>query len=121
MTPQEIKLKRTESLLKDLILEAIASIEDDYLAQVVVVDVACKKGKYDADVYLDSTGLNETDKKIILRSLKEFKAEIEEYCLQSSGWYRCPKLHFKFDQEFQRTKRLDEIFKQIRKEQDNNV
>lgn len=43
MNPAEIKKLRTESILKELIPEALASLDDENLKNLCVVDVECKK------------------------------------------------------------------------------
>ena len=48
MNANEIKRMRTESVLKELIPEALATLEDSILKGLCVTDVECKKGRYDA-------------------------------------------------------------------------
>lgn len=43
MNPSEIKKLRTESILKELIPEALANLDDENLKNLCVVDVECKK------------------------------------------------------------------------------
>ncbi|HEG8214573.1 TPA: ribosome-binding factor A, partial [Campylobacter jejuni] len=42
MNPSEIKKLRTESILKELIPEALANLDDENLKNLCVVDVECK-------------------------------------------------------------------------------
>ncbi len=120
MRPDQIKIKRTESLLRELIPEAIAILRDDELGTIGVVDVVCRKGKYDAEVFLDPAYSNdENERKKVIKLLKVYEQAIEAHCLASTGWYRCPKLRFKFDETTERAKRLDEIFKKIQEGSSN--
>lgn len=43
MNPSEIKKLRTESILKELIPEALANLDDENLKNLCVVDVECKR------------------------------------------------------------------------------
>ncbi len=70
MNPSEIKKLRTESILKELIPEALANLDDENLKNLCVVDVECKKGRYDAFVYLDKMFFNVHEQEKILSSLK---------------------------------------------------
>ena len=45
MTPGQIKVKRTESILKELIPEALSQLSDARLREVDVIDVKCSKGR----------------------------------------------------------------------------
>jgi len=53
VTPAQIKIKRTESILKELIPEAISQLSDARVREVDVIDVHCSRGRSDAKVYLD--------------------------------------------------------------------
>ena len=66
MNPSEIKLLRTQSVLKELIPEALSSLEDVALKSLCVTDVECKKGRYDAFVLLDKMMLNKGEQEEIL-------------------------------------------------------
>ena len=62
MTPAEIKVKRTESILKELIPEALSELSDARLHEVDVVDVQCSRGRSDAKVYLDPQFYNDDER-----------------------------------------------------------
>jgi len=116
MTPEEIKRKRANSILRELIPEALSGLADEQLRGLTVTEVVCSKGRSDADVYLDPTGVDEDEQRIILKKLKKVTRGLEAYCLKAEGWYRSPKFHFKFDQELYARKRMDELFAKIEKE-----
>jgi len=116
MTPEEIKRKRANSILRELIPEAFHRLGDEQLRGLTVVEVVCSKGRNDADVYLDATGIDKDEQRTILKKLKKVTRGIEAYCLNAEGWYKSPRFHFKFDQELDRIKRMDELFMKIEKE-----
>ena len=61
MTPAQIKLLRTQSVLKELIPQALSTLDDELLHGLCVTDVECKRGRYDAFVYLDKMMLDERE------------------------------------------------------------
>lgn len=112
----EIKLKRVESVLKELVAESLATLSDPLLRGVTVVDVVCKRGKYDAIVYLDKSVYDKKELRYIIEHLKKAKGAIESYCLQSEGWFRCPSFRFEFDDGVEKINKMDELFAKIEKE-----
>jgi len=116
MTTEEIKRKRTDSILRELIPEALSHLGDERLRGLTVTEVVCSKGRSDADVYLDPSGIDEVEQRQILKQLKKVTRGLEAYCLKAEGWYKTPKFHFKFDKELDRIKRIDELFAKIDKE-----
>lgn len=113
MKPKSIKIQRTESLLKELIPEALASLAEEGISTLSITEVDCSRGKYDADVYIDPSFLTPAEQTIVLQQLKYASSLIEEYCLAQTGWYRCPRFHYKFDDSVERISRLEKIFDQI--------
>ncbi|RAX58006.1 ribosome-binding factor A [Helicobacter monodelphidis] len=118
MKEQQIRQKRFESLLLELINEGFCELNDSRINGLVAVRVEVSRGKYDAQVFLDSSFIQETEKKEIQKRLKIASGAIRDYCLQSSGWFRCPKLHFAFDNSLKQTQKLDALFAQIEKERE---
>ncbi len=116
MTAEEIKRHRTESVLRELIPEALSQLGDERLRGLTVTEVVCSRGRSDADVYLDPTGIDESEQKQIIKQLKKVTRGLEAYCLKAEGWFKSPKFHFKFDRELERVKRMDELFSIIEKE-----
>ena len=116
MKNKSINLQRTESFLKEIIPEAFSSLNDISLNSLGVIEVDCKRGKYDALVYLDSTMLSESDKKEIFTTLKKANPIIRQYISNASGWYRVPKLRYKFDNSLEKKNKLENLFSQISKE-----
>jgi len=116
MTQAEIKKERTESILKELIPEAISQLSDERVHGIGVVDVVCSKGRSDAKVYLDPAFILEDEKPLIIKQLNKARYNIENHCKMEQGWYSCPKLTFEFDTQLERVNKLDALFAKIEKE-----
>jgi ribosome-binding factor A len=118
MTEAQIKLKRTESILQELIPEALGSLNDKRLHMLDVIEVKCSRGKSDAKVFIDPTDFTEQEKREYLKLLRKARPLIETYCLKDQGWYRCPKFAFEFDEHLKQTQNIEELFKRISKEKE---
>ncbi len=116
MTEAEIKLKRTESILLELIPEALGSLNDKRLHEVDVIDIKCSRGRSDAKVYLDPASLTEQEKIDYLKLLRKARPIVETFCMKDQGWYRCPKLAFEFDEHLKKSQNIEELFKKIAKD-----
>ncbi len=115
MTEAQIKLKRTESVLLELIPQALGSMNDKRLHELDILEVVCSRGKSDAKVYINPHDLKESEKNEYLKLLRKARPLVETYCLKDQGWYRCPKFTFEFDTQLQKSKNLEELFKKIAK------
>jgi len=116
MTEAQIKLRRTESLLAELIPEALSHLNDKRLHELNIIDVKCSRGRSDAKVYIDPSSFSDEDKKVYMKQLQKARPIIEDFCLKDQGWFRSPKLAFEFDEQLQKSKNLDELFKKIQKD-----
>ena len=116
MTPAKIKQKRTESLLMELVPEAISTLKDIKIHEVDVIDVKCSRGRSDAKIFLDPHAYTEKERNAFLKILRMTKSLIEAHCMQDQGWYRCPNLTFEFDDHFKKVSRIEDLFKQIAKD-----
>lgn len=112
----KIKLLRASSALKEVISQALGNLGDELLKGLCVTDVECKRGKYDAFIYLDKMMLDEKEQDYVLRHLKLASGAIEEFCVEALGWYKAPKLHFKFDDSLERQNKMDALFKKVQAE-----
>jgi len=115
MNESQIKQKRVQSRLKELVAEAVATLNDDRISGLTVLDVKITRGMYDADVYIDGTGITKEDRQKFEALLKKASGYIQRYCLSSEDWYKIPKLHFKFDDSITSFNRIDELFYQVSK------
>lgn len=121
MNSSEIKRLRTESVLKELIPEALATLEDDLLRGLCVTDVECKKGRYDAFVYLDKMAFDEKEQAYVLERLKKVSKYLQNHCMAAEGWYRAPNFHFKFDERLEYQNHMDTLFDKISKDLNKNA
>jgi ribosome-binding factor A len=111
-----IKIFRTQSVLKELIPEALATLSDTMLQNLCVVEVRCKKGKYDADVYLDKMMYTPEEQATILSRLRKVSKHLETHCASAEGWYRCPSFHFRFDDQLEKQNHMDALFAKMEEE-----
>jgi len=109
-----LKEKRAGSLLRELLSEALGTLHDERLQGLTVTEVEVKRGMYDADVYLDPSVYTQQERKEILRQLKKASSLLQSYCLEASGWFKCPKFHFHFDDLLERQQRMEELFSKIK-------
>jgi ribosome-binding factor A len=121
MRDEEIKRKRTESRLVELIPEALSTMNDNRINGLTVTEVVCSRGRYDAKVYLDKSYLSEAEQKEALKQLKVVSNYLSTYIRDSEGWFKSPKFTFEFDDQLERITHIEELFKQIskRKTEDN--
>lgn len=113
MTQEEIKRHRVESILKEIIPEALATLNDERINGLSVTDVVCSKGRSDAKVYLEKSFLNPKEQSEALRQLRTVSSYIQNHCKQSEGWFKAPRLTFEFDEQLEKVSRMEELFKQI--------
>jgi len=113
LNPAEIKRKRTESVLKELLPEAFSMLDDESLNHLIVTEVVCSRGRYDSKVYLDKSGIEESEQAKILKKLNKVTGFLKNYVKESEGWYRSPNFKFEFDDHLDKISRIDELFKQI--------
>jgi ribosome-binding factor A len=116
MNEAQIKLKRTESLLAELIPEALSGLNDKRLHELNVIEVKCSRGRSDAKVYLDPSNFSQEEKSTYLKQLRKARPIVEDFCLKDQGWYRCPKLAFEFDEQLKKSQNIEELFKRISKD-----
>jgi ribosome-binding factor A len=112
----DVKIHRTQSVLKELIPEALATLDDGMLQSLCVVDVECKRGKYDADVYLDKMYFTQEEQTQILKRLRKVSRHLEFHCATAEGWYRCPHFHFKFDEQLEKQNHMEALFAKVEQE-----
>lgn len=112
----DIKLQRSQALLLELVSEALSMLSNPLLNSLSITQVICSHGKYNAEVFVESSDFSAQEKSEILRELKKAEGILREHILSSSGWFKCPKLSFKFDDSLKSANSLDKIFAQIAKE-----
>ncbi|WP_276883030.1 30S ribosome-binding factor RbfA [Campylobacter cuniculorum] len=120
MNSSELKKLRTESVLRELIPRALAHLDDELLKNLCVVDVECRKGRYDAFVYIDKMSFDAKEQEQILAHLKKATKILQNYCMSEQGWYKSPYLHFKFDDRLEYQNRMDFLFEKIKKDRNES-
>ena len=113
MTHEEIKRHRVESVLKEIIPEALGSLNDERINGLSVTDVVCSKGRSDAKVYLDTSFLTVKEQNEALKQLRTVSGYIQNHCKQSEGWFKAPRFTFEFDHQLEQVSRIEDLFKQI--------
>lgn len=119
MTEAQIKLKRTESILLELIPEALGSLNDKRLHELDIVEVKCSRGRSDAKVYINPHSFSEDEKRTYLKQLNKARPIVETFCLKDQGWFRCPKMTFEFDEQLKKSQNIENLFKKIAKDSSN--
>ena len=116
MKIKSIKLQQTESTLKRAIPEAFAQLGDPLLSSLLVTDVDCSRGKYDAKVYLDPSFYTPQEKKHILKTLPKMSGRIKTFISNEQGWYRSPDFRYYFDDALEQRAKMESLFEKISKE-----
>jgi len=115
MNPSQIKQQRQEARLKELLSEAIGTLEDDRISGLQVLEVRISRGKYDADIFLDGSDLNKSDRQRAIALLDKARGYLSRYVGNSEEWFKIPKFHFKFDDSINSAARIDQLFNNIAK------
>ena len=113
MTQEEIKRHRVESVLKEIIPEALGTLDDSRINSLLVTDVVCSKGRSDAKVYLEPSFLDEKEQSEALKQLRKVAGYIQNQCKQMEGWFKAPRMTFEFDHQLEKISRMETLFKQI--------
>ena len=113
MKNKSVNLQRTESLLEELIPEALSSLNDNRITSLSITEVDCKNGKYDANVYYDGSDFDKAELKEIRISLRKANGAIKSYILGATSWYKCPDFTFLVDDMMEKRARMEDLFSQI--------
>ncbi|NQY23542.1 MAG: 30S ribosome-binding factor RbfA [Campylobacteraceae bacterium] len=111
---KSVNLQRTESLLMELIPEALATLNDTRINSLSITAVNCKNGKYDAIVYYDGSDFSKPEHQVLNKLLIKASGAIKSYCLNSTGWYKCPDFKFKADTGLEKSLNIEALFSQIK-------
>lgn len=113
---KSINLQRTQSLLMELIPEALSTLSDSRINSLAITEVNCKNGKYDAIVYFDGSDYTKEEINQMLSVLKKANGRIKSYILASTGWYKCPNFKFEKDNSLEKSKNIEKLFAKIQKD-----
>ena len=117
MNNKSVNLQRTQSLLEELIPEALSSLNDYKIKSLTITEVDCKNGKYDAKVYYDASDYNKIELKEIRVSLRKANGAIKSYILGATSWYKCPNFTFLVDDMVEKRARMEDLFARISKKE----
>ena len=115
MSNKSIKVQRKESILVELLNEALSTLSDSRVNSLQVLDVVCSRGASDAKVYLEKSILSKEEQKEVLKLLKKANGLISRYCLESTGWYKVPKFTYTFDELLEKENKIEELLEKIKK------
>lgn len=107
--------------MQELLIECFSNLGDIRLNNLEIIKVECSKGKYNAKVFIESSSIDESEKKEILKAFKKAQGFINHFLKHNSGWYRTPKLQLVFDTTLILQNKLDDIFKKIQKDIEENI
>ncbi len=113
---KSINLQRTESLLMELIPEALSHLDNSLINSLAITGVNCKKGKYDAIVYFDGSDFDKKEIKEVIYSLQKANGRIKSDVLTATGWYKCPNFRFEVDTSLENSKHIEDLFAIINKD-----
>lgn len=113
---KSINLQRTESLLMELIPQALSQLQNSKINSLPITGVNCKNGKYDAIVYFDGSDFDKDEVKEVIESLKKANGRIKSDVLASTGWYKCPNFKFELDTSLEKSKKIEDLFAKIKKD-----
>ena len=115
---KSVNLQRTESLVIEMIPEALATLNDNRINSLAVTSVNCKNGKYDATVYYDGSDFSKQEQQILNNLLNKANGQIKSYCLNATGWYKCPNFKFKVDDTLEKSMHIESLFNKIKKDKE---
>lgn len=118
MAEKSVKILQTQSVLLELISEAMGQLGDERLRGLTVTEVVCSRGKSDATVYVYSDEYSEAEWPKLLSQLKKSSGFIGRYCLAAEGWFKMPNLTFRFDDSFEKRLKMEALLSQITKKDD---
>jgi len=119
MHDKSINLQRPQSLLMELIPEALSGLNDNRINSLAITEVDCKNGKYDARVYFDGSDYDNAELKVIRGLLRKSSSRIKAHCLNATGWYKCPDFTFEKDNMLEKRSRMEDLFAQISSKKDD--
>ena len=119
MNEHDIRDARFNNTFKDLVAEAISTLNDATISCLTVVDVKVARGKADAVVYLDAEEYTKEEIQKMVSRLEKASGYISKYVLASMQKFRVPKLKFEFDDKTKALSKLDEIYKKLEDERNS--
>lgn len=110
---QSIKVLKTQSLLQEVLSTALSELNNPLINSLCISKVECKKGKQHAKVFIESSGIEESQRQEILRALHKARGILAQYTLSATSWFKCPEFSFAFDDSLRQAQSLEAIFAKI--------
>ncbi|RLA74967.1 MAG: 30S ribosome-binding factor RbfA [Epsilonproteobacteria bacterium] len=118
---KSLNILKAQSLLMELVPEALSQLSDERINSLNILEIDCKNGKYDANVYFDSGSIPKNDINDTIKQLKKANGFIRSYCLSATSWYRCPNFTFKSKNFDENISNINTLFEKISKKDKNGV
>lgn len=118
---KSINLQRTESLLMELVPEALSELNDSRIKSLPITGINCKNGKYDAIVYFDGSDFENKEIPGVVSALNKASGRIKSYVLSATGWYKCPNFKFENDTSLERSKNIEDLFRKIQSDKKEDI
>lgn len=100
----------------ELIPEALSTLNDSRIKSLAITEVNCRNGKYDAVVYYDGSDYDKKEHQILNNLLNKASGVIKTYCLNATGWYKCPNFKFQADDKLEKDLKIESLFDKIKKD-----
>lgn len=116
---RSFKKERKEKAIKETIFSYITqNIDDIDLKNITITRVKLSKDERSAKVFF-ATLLNQDKQDIIKEKLEEIRIDLQNILKRLSILRFTPKLYFEYDKEFISYMRIEDIFREIKKEERN--
>jgi ribosome-binding factor A len=114
MKEKSIKIKKAESLLLEVIPEALSSLSDNRVNTLSITQVVCDNGLSTADVYFYDATMTAKEIKEVINQLRLASSKVENNIKVSTGWFKSPKLFFKYDDTVEEMNKMEKLFEMIK-------
>jgi ribosome-binding factor A len=107
---------RLNQLFHEILAEELEKVDDDRLELVTVMSVDCEGDLRHATVYYDTLG-GEDDDEVVLEALAEHRHALQGAIGRQARVKRTPELLFKPDAVARDAARLEEVLREIHKDE----
>ena len=107
---------RLNQLFHEILAEELEKVDDDRLELVTIMSVDCERDLRHATVYYDTLG-GEDDDELVLEALGDHRHALQAAIGRQARVKRTPELVFKPDVVGRGAARLEEVIREIHKEE----